>query len=239
MKYTVVCDESSTIHRYLIVGGLIIPRSNHRILVTELEDWKKGQGLSPKGEFKWTKVSRGYLSRYKSMVEWLFGHLRANHLGFRCLVVDRASRSWAQYGEGDEEKAFYKVYHHLLYQCVRRLAVQEEGSNILILLDQKEDRYPFYRPVLQKTLNAALKRDLGLEKPISAIEPRRSSGIKAEPLIQVVDVMIGAVGYVRNGFYERTGASQAKRDLVDHIERRRDTPSLRYICDFSVQYMDV
>ncbi len=227
MKYTLICDESSTIHRHLILGALVIPRVNHAILAAELKQWKESQGLAPESEFKWTKVSRLYLSRYKQMVEWFFQHLEANHLGFRCLVVDTSHGSWLEYGAGDKEKAFYKVYYHLLYQCVRRLALEEQGSSVLILLDEKRDRYPFYRPVLRKTLNAALKRDLGMQRPVCAIETRRSSGVKAEPLIQVVDVLIGAVGYVRNRFYERTGASKAKKALVEHIESRAGT-HLRY-----------
>src|SRR5207249_9963039 len=88
---------------------------------------------------------------------------------------------------------FYKIFYHLLFQSVRRLALEEDGSNVLILLDDKTNRYPFRLPVLKKALNAGLKRDLKLGNLVANVEPRQSSGPNAEPLIQIVDVLIGAL----------------------------------------------
>ena len=41
MKFTLICDESSTSDRYLIVGALTIPRTNHAILTKELLELKR------------------------------------------------------------------------------------------------------------------------------------------------------------------------------------------------------
>ena len=103
-------------------------------------------------------------------------------------------------------------------QSIKRLAIEEEGSNILIFLDDKRNRYPFRLPVLKKTLNAALKRDLKKQDVVANIEPRRSSGDGAEGLIQIVDVLIGAIGYVRNNSGKEANASIAKREMVNFIE---------------------
>jgi hypothetical protein len=223
MKFTLICDESGTSERYLVVGGLTLPRINHVALAAELGEWKKSKGLRPEGEFKWGKVSKGYAAHYQALLEWFFRHLKSNHLRFRAHVVDTTSHLYRQYGDGDKEKAFYKIFYHLLSQSVRRLAVEEEGSNVLILLDDKTNRYPFRLPVLKKALNAGFKRDLKLDDLVANVEPRQSSGPGAEPLIQIVDVLIGAIGYVRNGHVQRAGASPAKVEMVKFLEGQAGT----------------
>jgi len=218
MKLDLICDESSTSERYLVVGGLTLARTNHEALALELAAFKKAKGLRAEGEFKWGKVSKGYLPRYQELLEWFFRHLKANHLRFRAHIVDTSAHAYRRYGDGDKEKAFYKIFYHLLFQSVRRLALEEEGSNVLILLDDKTNRYPFRLPVLKKALNAGLKRELGISDLVANVEPRRSSGANAEPLIQIVDVLIGAIGYVRNGHLNQPGASPAKVEMVKFLE---------------------
>jgi hypothetical protein len=218
MKFNLICDESGTSDRYLVVGGLTLPRTNHEVLAKELAALKGKEGFRAEGEFKWGKVSKAYLPRYRQFLEWFFQHLQANHLRFRAHVVDTSTRAYRQYGEGDKEKSFYKVFYHLLFQSVRRLALEEEGSNVLILLDDKTNRYPFRLPVLKKALNSGLKRELKMTDLVASVEPRQSSGPGAEPLIQIVDVLIGAIGYVRNGHLHKPDASPAKVEMVRILE---------------------
>jgi hypothetical protein len=218
MKFNLICDESGTSERYLVVGGLTLPRTNHETLARELAALKAAKGFRPEGEFKWGKVSKAYLPHYQALLTWFFGHLKANHLRFRAHVVDTSAHVYRHYGEGDREKAFYKIFYHLLFQSVRRLALEEEGSNVLILLDDKTNRYPFQLPVLKKALNAGLRRELGVADLVANVEPRQSSGVNAEPLIQVVDVLIGAIGYGRNGHLHRADASPAKVEMVKFLE---------------------
>lgn len=218
MKFNLICDESGTSERYLIVGGLTLPRTNHEALARELTALKQRKGFRAEGEFKWGKVSKTYLPNYRHLLEWFFGHLRANHLRFRAHVVDTAARAYRQYGDGDKEKAFYKVYYHLLFQSVRRLALEEEGSNIVILLDDKTNRYPFRLPILKKALNAGLKREVKIASLVANVEPRPSSGLDAEPFIQIVDILIGAIGYVRNGHLQKPHAAPAKVEMVKFLE---------------------
>jgi len=218
MKFTIICDESCTEKKNLIIGALIIPRKNHPLLIEELKELKKQLNLRWEGEIKWSKVSKKYLEKYKKILEWFFGHLKSNHLKFRVHVIDKGKKEYRDYGDGDKENAFYKVFFHLLKECMRRLAVEEEGSNVLILLDDKKNRYPFRLPLLKTTLNAALKRDLKLQSIVANVEPRQSSGKKVEGMIQIVDVLIGAIGYVRNGAHKVPGAAFAKIEIIKYLE---------------------
>lgn len=218
MKFTIICDESGIDSRYLIIGALIIPRNNHLLLIDELKKLKQSLNLRWEGEIKWGKVSKSYLDKYKKLMKWFFDNLRSNHLRFRAHVIDTHKQVYKEYGGGDKEESFYKVFFHLLIQSIKRLAIDEEGSNVLILLDDKKNRYPFRLSVLKKTLNAALKRDLKLPEIVANVEPRHSSGTRAEGLIQIVDVLIGSIGFVRNGAYKELHASPAKNELIKYIE---------------------
>jgi len=218
MRFDLICDESGTTERFLVVGGVTLPRTNHEALAVELAALKKAKGFRAEGEFKWGKVSKAYLPRYNQLLEWFFQHLKANHLRFRAHVVDTSAHAYRRYGDGDKEKAFYKVYYHLLFQSVRRLALEEEGSNILVLLDDKTNRYPFRLSVLKNALNAGLKRELGQADLVANLEPRQSSGPGAEPLIQIADVLIGAIGCVRNFHIAKPDASPAKVQMVRLLE---------------------
>lgn len=223
MKFTIICDESSTDNRHLVIGALSLPRTNHSILIHEILEWKISEGLNPYSEFKWKKVSRKYFDKYKTLVSWFFNHLRSNHVGFRAIVVDTSHRLHRKYGNGDEETSFYKIYYHLLYQSIKRLEMTGNGDNVLILLDEKKNRYPFHKEVLKRTLNSAIRRDFKIQNAIANVEDRVSSGPKSEPLIQIVDIIIGAIGFVRNSFYNRPQASEWKRALVNHIEQEAKT----------------
>ncbi|OGS44959.1 MAG: hypothetical protein A2539_04595 [Elusimicrobia bacterium RIFOXYD2_FULL_34_15] len=218
MKFTIICDESGTENRHLVIGALVIPRINHTLLIEEMKTLKKELHLRWEGEIKWGKVSKKYIEKYKKITEWFFNHLKSNHLKFRAHVIDTAKKEYREYGEGDKENSFYKVFFHLLMQCIKRLAIEEEGSNVLILLDDKKNRYPFRLPLLKKTLNKALKRDLKLHEIVANVEPRHSSGNRVEGLIQIVDVLIGAIGYVRNESCKLPNASPAKVEMIGFLE---------------------
>ncbi len=129
MKFTIVCDESSTENRHLIVGALVIPRINHSRLIEELKTLKQELHLRWEGELKWGKVSKKYQDKYQRILQWFFEHLKSNHLRFRAHVIDTAKKEYREYGDGHKENAFYKAFFHLLVQCIKRLAIDEEGSN--------------------------------------------------------------------------------------------------------------
>ena len=223
MKFTLICDESGTDKRYLVVGALSLPRTNHPMMAAEFQKLKQSLGFRPEGELKWKKVSQWHFDHYRQFMEWFFGHLTANRVRFRAHIVDTSAGNYRRYGAGDKESSFYKVYYHLLYQSVRRMALDEDGSNVLVLLDDKRNRYPFRLEVLKKSLNAALKRDLKKTGLVANVEARPSSGPHAEPLIQIVDVLIGAIGHVRNGDLANPGASKVKGEMVRLLEQLSGT----------------
>ena len=223
MKFTLICDESSLNEKHLVIGALTVPRKNHVTLAKEFNELKNSLGFRSEGEIKWGKVSRAYSEKYVRLSEWFFQHLKANNLTFRAHVMDTHTASWKAYGKGDSEHSFYKAYFHVLFQSVSRLVLDDDGSNVLIFLDAKRNRYPFQLPVLKRGLNMRLYGRLKIPKLISNVEPRESSGPRSESLIQIVDLLIGAIASVRNGHGEKENASQAKAEMVKLLEQMAGT----------------
>ncbi|NUO19393.1 DUF3800 domain-containing protein [bacterium] len=217
MSHIIICDESSTDDNYMVVGGLIIPPKNYELLIEEFLTWKATHKLNPHSEFKWTKVSNRYLPLYLESIEWFFRHLHSNHVTFRALVVNTRVSEYHEYGKGNTETSFYKVYHHLLLNAAKQILETDPSGKALVLLDDKTNNYPFRLDVLKKTLNSALRRDVGRSNAIANVEPRKSSGESNESLIQIVDILIGAVSFIRNGRHELPSASKPKIELASKV----------------------
>ena len=64
-------------------------------------------------------------------------------------------------------------------------------------------------------------------QPFRSVEPKNS---KESELIQINDIVVGAIGFQKNGYEFRPGTRQSKKDLVAFIAQEARIPNLR---DFS------
>src|ERR1051325_1156419 len=85
----VYIDESSTRHRYLVLGAIVTLRDNAGELIRALLDSRLPE--LPQGEMKWIKVSAGKLPAYIRFVDTFFQQPRGT-VDFHSLIVD-TSRS--------------------------------------------------------------------------------------------------------------------------------------------------
>ena len=71
---------------------------------------------------------------------------------------------------------------------------------------------------MRQMLNSALARDYQiLNRPFRSIAFRSS---KDSDILQMCDVLIGAIAYRKNRHYLKAGANKAKCQLAEHIMRR-------------------
>ncbi|MBI5293316.1 MAG: DUF3800 domain-containing protein [Chloroflexi bacterium] len=141
----------------------------------------------------------------KQFVDAFFDQLAA---AFHCIVVDLGILDYKAFHRGDEELGFYEFYFQLLSRKLRA------GNDYLIFTGDRRNRKASRLEVLKLTCNRWWRKNYGTEvEPVRAIEPRNS---KHEDVLQIADVLLGAVGYVWN----RHSGSPAKLELVKHIEGR-------------------
>lgn len=209
MRYNIYCDEASTtVARYMLIGGLWVPWDVEPTIRASLAGVRARHGLG--AEMKWTKVSQRMLQAYQDFVDVFFN---IGQVSFKCIVLDTHILDYKSYHKGDEELGFYKFYYQLISRNL------QPGNLYWLYTDERKNRKPYRLAVLKLTVNRWWKKQAGVE-PLRNVEARRSHD---EDLIQLADVLLGALGYAWN---EQSG-SPAKLALAAHLAQRLGWSTLR------------
>ena len=203
--YNIYCDESRHTSdprdRYTVIGALACPRECKRGLVHAIHQLKARHDAQ--GEFGWKRLSPNREAFYGALAD-LF--LNDENLSFRCIVVDRHTLDHDTYNEGDAELGFYKLYYQMLVHWL------QPGNEYHLYLDWQQNEVTHRFSELQ----AVLANKLSGRAKVACLEPVESD---TQPLIQLADLLTGAVSYQWNGRHEAEGASQAKVRFAESLAR--------------------
>ena len=208
----IYCDESrQTADRYMVIGGVIARREDELLFNQAMTLYRRGQNMG--AELKWTKVSDQKLVEYRALVDLFFSLNRA--IAFKAIIIDTQEIDHRTHNRNDAELGFYKLmYQFLLHSFGVEL---RQHDRCLVFLDQRTTRN-YKLSTLCAILNNGLRKKYGLsQQPVRNIQPTDS---KQSDLIQVADVLMGAIGYEMNGAHTRTGAKRAKVLLAEYIAQK-------------------
>lgn len=209
-EFNIYCDESrhtsDPSDRYAVIGAICCPRSYKHELVGAIHTLKAKH--QAQGEMGWSRVSPNKLEFYLA-VQKLF--LERNELTFRCILVDRTALDHEKYSNGDSELGFYKLYYQMLVHWL------DPGDSYFLYLDWQRngDKHRF------STLSEMLVRKLQGRARISCLEPIESH---TQPLAQLADLLIGAVGYQWND----RNTSQAKLEFCHQLATGLGSTNLKF-----------
>lgn len=185
LPINIYCDESrhtsDSSDDYFVIGGIACPREHKREIVHKIHLLKKK--YNTQGEFGWKRLSPNRKDFYWTILDQF---IEEERLAFRCLVVDRSSLDHDQYNQGDQELGFYKLYYQMLVHWIK----PECEYHIYLDWQQNRVQHRF------STLRDILRRKLSGRARIDCLEP---VGSKHIPMIELTDLLIGAVGYEWNG----------------------------------------
>lgn len=202
----IYCDESrhtsDPTDRFMVIGAISCPRDHKHDVVHQIHLLKKQ--YNAQGEFGWKRLSPNRRDFYWALLE-LFG--RDPALTFRCLVVDRNILDHDTYNAGDKELGFYKLYYQMLVHWLKR------GCAYHIYLDWQQNKAQ-HRFANLKTI---LEQKLSGKARLECLEPVTSHNL---PLIELTDLLIGAVGYVWNDRGRSNLKVEFCRDLAQAIGRQ-------------------
>lgn len=218
-SYRVYIDESrQTRERYMVLGGLITTVGEIPEIQKRVDDFRAQTGMVR--EFKWTKVSKAMLGHYRGLVDLLAELIAQDRVHFKAAVFDSTTFDHKQFSHGDGEKTFYKLmYQFILHKFGKYL---EEGDKAVIHLDQRTTSYSLAE--FKQILNNGIRKKYAIQRAaIRSLEPVDS---KASDLIQIADVIMGALGFEMNGYHQIPGASSAKCELASYIANRFRLPNL-------------
>ena len=180
----IYCDESRhTSDRtdpYMVIGALACPRDRKEELTKQINLLRKQHDVWR--EFGWKTLSPSRHDFYWALLDFFRND---RDLSFRCLVVDRNILDHAQFNQGDDELGFYKLYYQMLVHWLKPACAYH------IYLDWQQNRtqrrFMDLRDILRRRLTGKAK--------IECLEPVSSGHT---PMIQLTDLLIGAVGYAWN-----------------------------------------
>jgi hypothetical protein len=177
--FNLYCDESCHLEhdgkRFMLLAYVKCPYPQVRMHTERIKALKKEHGF--KGEIKWSKLSHKMYGFYHALIEYFF----ATDLSFRALVVRKDQVKKPAYGQ-DYDTFYYKMYYQLLYH---KIDMQHHYN---IYLDVKD------------TLSAAKVNRLKDILRIDYSTVRNLQNIRSHEsyLMQLTDVLMGAIGYLNN-----------------------------------------
>lgn len=209
--WDIYVDESSqTKNRFLTLGAILLPTNLVAAANATLESARLPE--LPHGEIKWGKVSKAKYAAYQRYVDCFFDENSLAQAKFHCLVVDTTQLNHTKYNDGSREIGFNKELYNLATKCAR---LQKTGYFHL---------YPDYRDTNQRPDDLRNILNHGRHKngdnrdwPFRRCQFRDSA---KTPLLQLVDLLLGALAYGVNKHYEQESASPHKRELARHVLRR-------------------
>jgi len=212
--------------RFLLLGGLWIEETKVGAVEKRLNQLRnkhsytndKGRKILFAGELKWTKVSTKYYNVYKDLVDIFFDSIAKDDFRFCCLLLDTQLPEVIQYANIKKE-GYFKILYQLYYHNSKTPAIYKIFPDKI-----SNPAKRFNLPRLQSVLDGALHRKFRpmmnpaefsqVDDFVQCVTPVDS---KKEQIIQLVDVVLGAIGYFQNRHFKKQGAKKAKVALMKYV----------------------
>lgn len=213
MNYNVYCDESCHL-RYdgspvMILGAVSCPSECKRKIFEDIREIKIKYGLDSRFEIKWTKVSISKVDFYLEVLNYFWEN---SYLSYRGIVASGKDQlDHEKYNDGDSDLWYYKMYFLMLDPIINPL------NKYQILVDIKDTKGGKRVSKLREVL-CNNKYDFKREaiKQIGQINSRESE------ILQLADLINGAMGFYHRKLAERPGANEGKVLLVEELRKRHN-----------------
>ena len=206
MEYNIYCDESCHLEhdnqRYMILGGIICPKKLRNKVKNDISEIKSKYNIKKNAEIKWNKVSPSKINYYKELINYFFEN---DELRFRALIIDKTQLNHGEFNQTHDDW-YYKMYYQLLLNLV------EPKQENYIYLDIKDTKSAKKVEGLKKYLSFKL-----MDYEFEIIKNIQSMNSQESTIMQLADLLIGAIGYRNRKIYDNDNYSVAKRDLMMYI----------------------
>jgi hypothetical protein len=186
----------------MVLGAVWCPIDKSAEINKRIRNIKAEHGLSTTFEIKWTKVSPAQLKFYRNLVDYFFDD---DDLHFRALIVPDKTKLHHEAFNQTHDDWYYKMYFDMLK------IILDPEHHYRIYLDIKDTRSAIKVDKLHDVLCNNFY-DFSREI-IERVQTVRSHEIG---ILQLSDLLIGAIGYVNRGLE----TSSAKLELVQLMQRR-------------------
>jgi len=217
----IYCDESRHTSNpedaFMVIGALACGRDKSKELSRSINMLRKKHNIWR--EFGWKTLSPSRRDFYWELIDLFRSE---DSFAFRCLVADRGKFDHDKHNLGDSELGFYKLYYQTLVHWLK----PENIYHIYLdwQLNQERGRFATLRDILKRKLTGKAK--------IACLEP---IGSHTQNLIQLSDLITGAVGYAWN---DKKGSS-IKLQFCEDIALSAGLPRLNISTASSAEKFNV
>ncbi|MBR6020633.1 MAG: DUF3800 domain-containing protein [Lachnospiraceae bacterium] len=210
MLYNVYCDETCHLEHDgindMVIGAIWCPQDKLQEINQRIKSIKMRNGILPTTEMKWTKISPAKVQVYKDLIDYFFDDYS---LHFRAIIVPDKSKLNHRAFHQTHDDWYYKMYFDMLKVILSPMDKYE------IYIDIK-DTHSYQKAQKLKEVCCTSMYDFS-QSVIQRLQPVRSDEIQ---IMQLVDILIGAVGYQNRVFPVDFKKSQAKIEIVELIKKR-------------------
>ncbi len=162
-------------------------------------------------EFKWSKVSNQKLDAYKELVALYFKFVHQGYFHFIVTSFDNHQWKHQLYNDGDADIGLSKNYYQMiLHQFVGRFG---DLASLFVCLDRRLSSTPLED--LHRMLNRGATKEYGLSfGPVRVLTARDS---KTDDMLQINDVILGAVSAFKNKRHLDPATRAAKAELAQFV----------------------
>lgn len=250
IPWKIYIDESRiSDSRYKLMGSIWIRANQGWPFVNAYHNITRALcGVEP-AMLHWTKMpsklNHKYVKYYTSVVDLFYEFQLREAMFYRCLIVGSDYKLGHEiYHQGDPEVGFHKLYYQLIQPVldanrIYHMRIAQRPVNMKYASLTQHERLQ----TLMHALNAGFrKRVVGADyNAVGSVEIRQASNRR---LIQLADVLTGAVGFHWEGFDRdvRSNKGKVKAFLSDYIAAKLNRKDLRFTTSlddrtFNVFYM--
>ena len=161
-------------------------------------------------ELHWTNLKGHTVDMYRDVVSE-FMQMRVERLvRYRCLTIEKSKLDHRKFSDGDRDLTLTKFIFTHVYEFARQFA---PSSRFCVFIDERETKHTADR--MLHTLNNKWKSEFEAEEvPFKTVKFVSS---QASRLIQITDVITGAIAYQTNGWHEKQSPAKHKVALMRHV----------------------
>jgi len=208
--YNVYCDESCHLEHdginVMVLGAVWCPHENVKEIYDRIRQIKIRNGVSAHAEMKWTKISPAKVQLYADIINYFFDEADLHFRGL--LIPDKGQLDHERFNQTHD-----LWYHKMYFEMLK--AILSPNDSYEIYIDIKDTQTNRKVQKLREVCSNSMY-DFS-SRTIKKMQPVRSDEVQ---IMQIVDILVGALGYNNRRFPEGHQKSPAKMELISLIKKR-------------------
>lgn len=208
-EINIYCDESCHLEHdnapIMVLGAVYCPKEKLKEINRRIKEVKSKYNVKAGSEIKWAKVSDLKFKMYEEIIDYFFDD---DDLSFRCVIADKQHLQHDKFNQTHDDW-YYKMYFNLLK------VIFNPSNKYNVYLDIKDTHSDEKVKKLMSVCRNSRYDFSG--KIINKMQPIRSNEVQ---IMQITDILIGAIGYINRYDLKINGLNQGKVKLIRRIQSR-------------------